>query len=63
MLSQPFDFTIKDSIATDGEKRSFAKDDAELKLWARTHKLKLNYKLRGENLLAAVAASALGIKE
>jgi carboxyl-terminal processing protease len=31
ILSQPFNFTIKDSIETDGEKRSWAKDDAELK--------------------------------
>ena len=31
ILAQPFDFTIKDSIETDGKKRSFAKDDAELK--------------------------------
>lgn len=31
ILSKPFDFSIKDSIETDGEKRSYAKDDAELK--------------------------------
>jgi len=31
ILAEPFDFTIKDSIETDGEKRDFAKDDAELK--------------------------------
>ncbi|MEP6646367.1 MAG: carboxy terminal-processing peptidase [Saprospiraceae bacterium] len=31
ILSHPFDFTRKDSIETDGEKRSFAKNDAELK--------------------------------
>jgi carboxyl-terminal processing protease len=31
ILSQPFDFSIKDSIETDGKKREFAKDDAELK--------------------------------
>src|SRR5688572_23611173 len=31
ILSQPFDFSIKDSIETDGEKRSWAKNDAELK--------------------------------
>lgn len=31
ILSQPFDFSIKDSIETDGEKRSWAKDDTELK--------------------------------
>ena len=52
-------FDVEGQIEVDLE----PKDDAELKLWARTHKLKLNYKLRGENLLAAVAASALGIKE
>jgi len=34
ILSQPFDFTVPDSIETDGKKRSYAKDDAELKeLW------------------------------
>lgn len=49
-------FDVEGQIEVDLE----PKDDAELKLWARTHKLKLNYKLRGENLLAAVAASALG---
>lgn len=37
LLSQPFDFTIKDSIETDGEKRSFAKDDAELKEFWRSY--------------------------
>lgn len=31
ILGQPFDFTRPDSIETDGEKRSWAKDDAELK--------------------------------
>ena len=31
ILAQPFDFTIQDSIETDGEKRSYAKDDAQLK--------------------------------
>ena len=31
ILSQPFDFTMPDSIETDGKKRQFAKDDAELK--------------------------------
>ena len=31
ILSQPFDFSVKDSIETDGEKRSWAKNDAELK--------------------------------
>jgi carboxyl-terminal processing protease len=31
ILGQPFDFTRPDSIETDGEKRSWARDDAELK--------------------------------
>ncbi len=31
ILSQPFDFTRPDSIETDGAKRHFAKDDAELR--------------------------------
>ena len=31
ILAQPFDFTIQDSIETDGDKRHYAKDDAELK--------------------------------
>lgn len=31
ILDQPFDFTIKEVIETDGEKRPWAKDDAELK--------------------------------
>lgn len=31
ILSEPFDFSIKDSIETDGEKRSWAKNDEELK--------------------------------
>lgn len=57
---EPFKvFDVEGQIEVDLE----PKDDAELKLWARTHKLKLNYKLRGENLLAAVVASALGAKE
>ncbi|MBL0008751.1 MAG: carboxy terminal-processing peptidase [Saprospiraceae bacterium] len=37
LLSRPFDFTIKDSIETDGEKRSYAKDDAELKEFWRSY--------------------------
>lgn len=37
ILSQPFDFTIQDSIETDGEKRSFARDDAELKEFWRSY--------------------------
>ena len=37
LLSQPFDFTKKDSLETDGEKRSFAKDDAELKEFWREY--------------------------
>ena len=37
ILSQPFDFSIKDSIETDGQKRSFAKDDAELKEFWRSY--------------------------
>lgn len=37
LLSQPFDFSIKDSIETDGEKRSYAKDDAELKEFWRSY--------------------------
>jgi len=37
ILSQPFDFSIKDSIQTDGTKRSFAKDDAELKEFWRAY--------------------------
>ncbi|HEX5113352.1 MAG TPA: carboxy terminal-processing peptidase, partial [Saprospiraceae bacterium] len=37
ILSQPFDFTIKDSIETNGKKRSFAKDDAELKEFWRDY--------------------------
>ncbi len=31
ILSQPFDFTAPDSMETDGKKRSYAKDDAQLK--------------------------------
>lgn len=31
ILSKPFDFSVPDSIETDGEKRSYARDDAELK--------------------------------
>ncbi len=31
ILSQPFDFTITDSIETDGTKRSYAKNDEELR--------------------------------
>lgn len=31
ILAQPFDFTIKEEIETDGDKRAWAKDDAELK--------------------------------
>lgn len=31
ILSQPFDFTKQEYLETDGEKRKFAKDDAELK--------------------------------
>ena len=37
ILSHPFDFTIKESIETDGDKRSFAKDDAELKEFWRSY--------------------------
>ncbi|MDZ4749382.1 MAG: carboxy terminal-processing peptidase [Saprospiraceae bacterium] len=37
LLSQPFDFSIKDSIETDGEKRNFAKDDTELKEFWRSY--------------------------
>ncbi|HZV70293.1 MAG TPA: carboxy terminal-processing peptidase [Saprospiraceae bacterium] len=37
ILNRPFDFTIKDSIETDGDKRSFAKNDAELKEFWRTY--------------------------
>lgn len=37
LLSQPFDFTIQDSIETDGEKRAFAKNDAELKEFWRSY--------------------------
>lgn len=37
LLSQPFDFTIQDSIETDGEKREFAKNDAELKEFWRSY--------------------------
>lgn len=37
ILSQPFDFTIKEAIETDGEKRQWAKDDAELKQFWRDY--------------------------
>jgi len=37
MLSSPFDFTIKDSIETDGTKRDYAKNDAELKEFWRVY--------------------------
>lgn len=37
LLSQPFDFTIKDSIETDGEKRSYARNDDELKEFWRAY--------------------------
>lgn len=37
LLQQPFDFSIKEAIETDGEKRGWAKDDAELKEFWRTY--------------------------
>jgi len=37
LLAEPFDFTIKESIETDGEKRTYAKDDAELKEFWRSY--------------------------
>ncbi len=37
ILSQPFDFTVKDSLETDGRKRQFAKDDAQLKEFWREY--------------------------
>src|SRR5690606_24064499 len=37
ILSQPFDFTKPDSIETDGDKRSYAKNDAELKEYWRAY--------------------------
>ena len=37
LLGQPFDFTIKDSIETDGEKRTWAKSDDELKEFWRDY--------------------------
>jgi carboxyl-terminal processing protease len=37
ILSQPFDFTAPDSIETDGRKRTYAKDDAELKEFWRAY--------------------------
>jgi carboxyl-terminal processing protease len=37
ILSEPFDFSIKDSLKTDGKKRSFAKNDAELKDFWRSY--------------------------
>ncbi|MFZ1677823.1 MAG: carboxy terminal-processing peptidase [Saprospiraceae bacterium] len=37
ILSHPFDFTTKDSIETDGTKRTFAKNDEELKEFWRTY--------------------------
>ncbi|HEY3385569.1 MAG TPA: carboxy terminal-processing peptidase [Saprospiraceae bacterium] len=37
LLSQPFDFTIQDSIETDGKKRQYAKNDAELKEFWRSY--------------------------
>lgn len=37
ILSQPFDFSIKDSIETDGEKRKWAKNDTELKEYWRDY--------------------------
>lgn len=37
LLDQPFDFTVPDSIETDGEKRGWAKDDAELKEFWRSY--------------------------
>jgi len=37
ILSHPFDFTIRESIETEGEKRAFAKNDAELKEFWRSY--------------------------
>ncbi|MEO6131820.1 MAG: carboxy terminal-processing peptidase [Saprospiraceae bacterium] len=56
ILSHPFDFTKKDSIETDGEKRSFAKNDAELKdFWYTYMKFetltRLNEKIKAQDAL------------
>ena len=37
LLNEPFDFSIKDSIETDGEKRQWAKNDAQLKDYWRSY--------------------------
>jgi carboxyl-terminal processing protease len=37
ILSQPFDFTAPDSIETDGDKRQYARNDAELKEFWRSY--------------------------
>src|SRR5688572_1128224 len=37
ILNEPFDFSVPDSIETDGEKRSWAKNDAELKEFWRAY--------------------------
>lgn len=37
ILSEPFDFSVKEVIETDGEKRHWAKDDAELKEFWRAY--------------------------
>ncbi|HUR30907.1 MAG TPA: carboxy terminal-processing peptidase [Saprospiraceae bacterium] len=37
ILAEPFNFSIKDSIETDGEKRDWAKNDAELKEFWRAY--------------------------
>lgn len=37
LLTEPFDFSIKDSIETDGEKRNWAKNDTQLKEYWRDY--------------------------
>ena len=53
ILAQPFDFTINEEIEFDRDKRTYAKNDKELKdLWRRTLKyetmVRLNRKLKAQ---------------
>ncbi len=57
ILGQPFDFAAPDSIETDGKKRSYAKDDAQLKEFWRTYLkfetlTRLSDKLKDQDALA-----------
>ena len=59
ILAQPFDFTIQDSIETDGDKREYAKDDAQLKeFWKSYLKFetltRLNEKIKTQDELTEI---------